>query len=388
MNQSKTARLFIFLSVLTGFIGAFVNPLMSYFIVEGLNSPPVYIGFYTVSVTIAGLVISHWFGHLADHGTNIKKLYTYAILGTIGALLTFIVSDSFLWVWLAGLVFMSFGNASIAQMLTLGRVWAGGTSVNITKFNARVRAGMSLAWMIGPAIAFALVSAIGFSVSFSIALTFALAAIAFVWRGLPEVKPVEKKTGSEQEAGTPLSFWLLAIMVVLGMTSNLTYQSAIPLYTVKELNLPEYLPGVLMSLVAGLQIPVMLSVGRLSERFEKDKLMVIAFIFAIVFYLLSFFAQQTWQFIALQIVNALFYGLFAGLGITIMQQQLPNRIGFTSSLYSNAMKVGIMFGSSSTGLIAQFFSFRAAMLGAACASLLALICMLAFIKLKPQASSS
>ena len=36
--------IFILLSMLTGLMGAFVNPLMSLFIVEGLQTPPIYLG--------------------------------------------------------------------------------------------------------------------------------------------------------------------------------------------------------------------------------------------------------------------------------------------------------------------------------------------------------
>ncbi|WP_228290570.1 hypothetical protein [Pseudoalteromonas sp. PA2MD11] len=46
--------IFILLSMLTGLMGAFVNPLMSLFIVEGLRAPPMYLGVYVVAVTIMG----------------------------------------------------------------------------------------------------------------------------------------------------------------------------------------------------------------------------------------------------------------------------------------------------------------------------------------------
>ncbi|MGJ8691140.1 MAG: sugar efflux transporter [Thalassotalea sp.] len=386
-SDNSIAKLFIILSILTGLIGAFVNPLMSYFIVEGLNSPPIYIGLYTGCVTLSGLVISQWLGNLADKGSNVKKLYLIATLGTMFALLVFITTDSFYWVLFAGVVFMGFGNASIPQMLIIGRQWAGNTPINIAQFNARVRAGMSFSWMVGPAIGFMLVSIIGFYASFSIALIFAVLAMLFMWRYIPEPAPKQKKSADSHDDindPIPASFWLLGLAVMLGMAANLAYASALPLYTVKELNLPAYLPGVLMGIVACLEIPVMLYAAQLSKKWSKNHLMVIAFIFAMSFYLGMFFAETMWQLIMLQAVNAIFYGLYAGLGITIMQEQLPDRIGFTSTFYSNAMKVGMMLGTTCTGIIAQYFSFRAANLGAGFAALLALVCLLIFALLKQK----
>ena len=71
--------IFILLSMLTGLMGAFVNPLMSLFIVEGLQTPPVYLGVYMVAVTITGLVISQWLGGMADKGTSARKLFMVAV---------------------------------------------------------------------------------------------------------------------------------------------------------------------------------------------------------------------------------------------------------------------------------------------------------------------
>ena len=60
-------------------MGAFVNPLMSLFIVEGLNSPPIYLGVYMVAVTLTGIVISQWLGGLADKGTSARSLFMVAV---------------------------------------------------------------------------------------------------------------------------------------------------------------------------------------------------------------------------------------------------------------------------------------------------------------------
>ncbi len=71
-------------------MGAFVNPLMSLFIVEGLRAPPMYLGVYVVAVTIMGLVISQWLGSMADKGTSARKLFMVAVSGMVCALVAFL----------------------------------------------------------------------------------------------------------------------------------------------------------------------------------------------------------------------------------------------------------------------------------------------------------
>ena len=131
--------------------------------------------------------------------------------------------------------------------------------------------------------------------------------------------------------------------------------------------------------MAAIEIPVMIFSSRLAERFSKSKLIVLAFICAMIFYLGIFFATDLWHFILLQCINGLYYGLYAGLGLTLMQEQTQDKVGFVSAVYSNAMRVGIMLGTAGAGIIAQFSRFQYANLGSMCVALLAVICMIIFL---------
>lgn len=373
--------------MLTGLIGSFVNPLMSLFIVEGLNSPPAYIGIYTVSVTLAGLVFSQWLGSLADKGVSARKMFMIAVTGMGTALLIFANSASFWTVLIAGILLFSMGNAAIPQVLTLGRQWAGRQpNVNVTQFNSGLRAAISFAWIGGPPLGYALASGVEFSRSFYVAAFCAVMALLFALRFIPEVPSHVQKTNEPIKQPIPFSFWVLGAAVMLGSAANIMYLSALPLYTIKELGFAKHMPGIFMGLVACLEIPIILFAGKLAHKQSKIKMIIFAFCCAMLFYTGIYFADQVWHFIALQFVNALFYGVFAGLSITILQEELPLKIGFTSAFYSNAVKIGMMLGTSGTGLIAQFFSFRAASIGSFCAVGLALTCLLLFGYLKRKAA--
>jgi len=379
--HSTSPLAFIVLSVMTGLIGGFIYPLLSFFLVDEINIKPAYIGVYMVLVTVSGLTVSQFFGRLADNGRNPKHMYIVANIGIILALCVYANTHSFIAVLLAGIGLMSLGNASMPQMLTLGRQWANTQpNIDITAFNAQVRAGISFSWMIGPPIAFSVVAILGFAGVFSLAIAIACSGILFVVFIIPTPPPKPHTNNQKtQHTKAPLSFWFLALAVVMGSMGNNMYTSSLALYTIKELQLASYMPGVLMGLVAGLEIPIMLWSSRLSKKISMPTIMLCAFGFGFVFYIGIFFASELWHFIALQILNAVFYGLFAGVGLTLMQAQLPNRVGFTSAVYSNAFKIGVMFGASITGLIAQLLSFQYANLGAACSAILGACCLLLFL---------
>ena len=382
--------IFILLSMLTGLMGAFVNPLMSLFIIEGLQTPPVYLGVYMVAVTITGLIISQWLGGMADKGTSARKLFMVAVSGMVCALVTFANATAFWQVLLAGVLFLAMGNAAIPQMMTVARQWAGRQqNIDITSFNSRLRAAISFAWVGGPPLGYLLASGGEFSRSFYFAAACALVALIFAFKFIPDYSAKKSQHSSEPAAAASLSFWLLGLAIMLGSTGNIMYSSALPLYSITELGFAEHTPGLFMGVVALLEIPIMLYGAKLAKRYSKVSMLVVAFCCAIVFYLGVFFATQVWHLIALQVLNGLFYGIFAGIGLTVLQDQLPERIGFTSAFYTNAIKLGVMCGAGATGVIAQFHSFRFASLGSMLAVSLALGCLILFsyVKRKEQQPS-
>lgn len=373
MNLS--AKFFVFLAAITGMISAFIAPIMSYFLVEGLSLPAYYIGIYTVTLTTMTVIVSQILGRLADKGFNSKRLY---LIGTFCLALVGIVysqSNTFTTILLAAILLMPFGGSAIPQLLTLSRFWAEKHESNIPSFNAKVRSGISVAWVVGPPSAFALVSVYGFSGSFLVSSMVAIVAFSCAAFLLPnDISSNVQSTSIEEDVHG--HYWFLAIAILLGMMSNLTYSSGLPLYLMKELNQDETVPGLLMGLVAAMEIPIMLLATRLAAKFSQMKVFSSAFIFALIFYLAMYFAEETWQFFALQPINALFYGLYAGLGLTLLQQAVPNRAGFTSALYSNLMKIGVMTGTSITGLIGYYGTFKMTNLAAATMAVLAVFCLI------------
>ena len=136
---------FLLLSLLTGLTSSFVTPLMSYFLIDEINVEPIYISIYMVSVTLSGLVISQYLGHLADKGFNANRLYGLTMICVGIAMVAFIFSKQFWHVFLAGVLFMSVGAGAVSQMLTVSGLWAKNQDIDLAAFNSKVRAAISLA---------------------------------------------------------------------------------------------------------------------------------------------------------------------------------------------------------------------------------------------------
>jgi SET family sugar efflux transporter-like MFS transporter len=372
--RGDTLKLFI-INTITAIAYSFVLPVMSLFLIEKLQTPPAFIGIFTITTAVMSIVTNQWAGKLVDAGYNAKVLFMIALASLIITGILFSVIQTFWQAVLVGLVFFSVGNTCIPILLSMIRQHADNSGLQSTKLNAQMRSGVSLVWIVGPAISFSLIGLLGFSATYLLSAAIASVALLATWMMLPDFKrdqPFASTVNTIVEK-VPLRFWVIGSVIFCGNLANGLYITAMPLFITQELLLPKPAIGILMGITAGLEIPAMLLAPRWSRLYGRMRVFLIAFGVGIVFYAGLIFANSLATLIILQMLNGLYFGIFVGLGISIMQDELPYRIGFASSFHTNAMRVGSMAGSSSAGLLAQFFGFHNALLGSLFAAVAAAI---------------
>ena len=69
-------------------------------------------------------------------------------------------------------------------------------------------------------------------------------------------------------------------------------------------------------------------------------------------------ADSLWQLFVLQLFNAIFIGVLAGLGVSVIQELLPGRSGSASALYTNTTHMGNLLSSLMVGLVADYFGYQ------------------------------
>ena len=195
---------------------------MSLFLVEGLGVEPIYIGLYTISAALSGMIMSQKLGGLSDRGIDSKTLFLCAVFGIVLAALSFSLLTEFWQALVVGIVFMGLGSSSIPLILAMIRRFAEGSGQNSTKINSQMRSSVSLIWIVGPALAFASVDNLGFSVNFYVAALIAFFVIAYTWKILPNASVAtteQTKIGEHHKASArlPKAVWFLGGVVFLLM---------------------------------------------------------------------------------------------------------------------------------------------------------------------------
>lgn len=374
-----TGRLFL-INVMTAISYAFILPVMSLFLINGLHASPIFITFYSLGFALSGLFFSQLMGALADKGYPIRQLFMISVMALFLAGLAFSFCRHPVEALVTGIFLMGPGNATIPLLLSMIRKHSLTAGLNATRLNTQMRSGVSIVWIAGPALAFVFADRFGFTFNFlASALLSAMTLLASQLLLPKDKKTVEPgKTKVTQAGKVPVTgmIWALGAVMMLANLSNNMYLTIMPLYLVQELKLPASFPGFLLGATAIMEIPVMLAAAHLAEKTGKERLIMVGFCFAGVYYCLLQLATNMTELIVLQLFNGLFFGIFVGLGISVIQDALPERSGFASAFHSNAMRTGMMAGNGIAGLMAQLAGFKITLLvpllSVCCAALLML----------------
>ena len=274
----------------------------------------------------------------------------------IGNALLFAFNRHYLTLITCGVLLASLANTAMPQLFALAREYADNSAREVVMFSSVMRAQLSLAWVIGPPLAFMLALNYGFTVMFSIAagiFTLSLVLIAFMLPSVARVELPSENALSMQGGWQDSNVRMLFVASTLMWTCNTMYIIDMPLWISSELGLPDKLAGFLMGTAAGLEIPAMILAGYYVKRYGKRRMMVIAVAAGVLFYAGLIFFNSRMALMTLQLFNAVFIGIVAGIGMLWFQDLMPGRAGAATTLFTNSISTGVILAGVIQGAIAQ-----------------------------------
>ncbi|EFE1635528.1 sugar efflux transporter SetA [Escherichia coli] len=347
---------FMLVAFMTGVAGALQAPTLSLFLSREVGAQPFWIGlFYTVNA-IAGIGVSLWLAKRSDSQGDRRKLIIFCCLMAIGNALLFAFNRHYLTLITCGVLLASLANTAMPQLFALAREYADNSAREVVMFSSVMRAQLSLAWVIGPPLAFMLALNYGFTVMFSIAagiFTLSLVLIAFMLPSVARVELPSENALSMQGGWQDSNVRMLFVASTLMWTCNTMYIIDMPLWISSELGLPDKLAGFLMGTAAGLEIPAMILAGYYVKRYGKRRMMVIAVAAGVLFYTGLIFFHSRMALMTLQLFNAVFIGIVAGIGMLWFQDLMPGRAGAATTLFTNSISTGVILAGVIQGAIAQ-----------------------------------
>ncbi|MGR3042291.1 sugar efflux transporter [Vibrio vulnificus] len=384
MLQDRTAILFVITATIIGLCGAFFYPLTSLFLVEQLNASPMMLSLYMVVAVISSVSVSQVIAGKSDRGWQRKTILLISVSCQLVTVLSFIFIREY-WIAIAVVALLgSISGAAFGQLFALGREYGDKYVTDSASFVSTMRAGIAIAWVFGPPLAFLLKAAYGFESSFTVAAIVIALSILVIFRGIPNVKrnPRVEKEPSRANGGwvssvNPLVF-IYCLIIVLAFAANNLYIVSMPLYLSQELKVDANWLGVLFGVAALCEIPVMLWAGKLARRWSALTIMKVGIASGVLFYSVMLVATNYTHLIVAQILNGIFIGTCATLGMVVMQDMMKDKLGTASTLFSNMLQLSMLVSSLSVGIVGELFnyysSFYVSLLGVSLALILLICC--------------
>lgn len=373
-----TSTAFLIVAFLTGIAGALQTPTLSIFLTDEVHARPAMVGFFFTGSAVIGILVSQFLAGRSDKRGDRKSLIVFCCLLGVLACTLFAWNRNYFVLLFVGVFLSSFGSTANPQMFALAREHADKTGREAVMFSSFLRAQVSLAWVIGPPLAYALAMGFSFTVMYlSAAVAFIVCGV-MVWLFLPSMrKELPLATGTiEAPRRNRRDTLLLFVICTLMWGSNSLYIINMPLFIINELHLPEKLAGVMMGTAAGLEIPTMLIAGYFAKRLGKRFLMRVAAVGGVCFYAGMLMAHSPVILLGLQLLNAIFIGILGGIRMLYFQDLMPGQAGSATTLYTNTSRVGWIIAGSVAGIVAEIWNYHAVFWFAMVMIIATLFCLL------------
>jgi MFS transporter, SET family, sugar efflux transporter len=132
---------------------------------------------------------------------------------------------------------------------------------------------------------------------------------------------------------------LIVAAFVLLQAANATVTSIMTLFVSETVRIDVIWAGIALGVAAGLEVPALILIGKLTLRFASLPLIATGCLGGIAYYIAMAYVTGPVMLIALQPLNAWCFAAIAGVGLTLFQQMIP-RPGLSTGLYTNTRRVG------------------------------------------------
>lgn len=350
-----------------GLVGALVLPTLSLFLAKEIGARPFLVGGAFAGVALASIAYNFWIGRWSDKLQDRRPLVAFCcVLGSLSCIV-FAFSRSYWLVAFIAIFLLSLSMVSFSQIMAYSLDYAEAEipPERIPLFNAIMRAQIAFAWVAGPPAGFMLATHMGFDVNYGVAAAMYLLVAIASFKLLPRLPKKQKLTGNNTQiavapltAATKQSLWLCALGFSLLWGVNNAYLISLPIHLKDNLQIDAQWMGWVMGTTAALEVPFMLLAGHYAVQFRLINLVRCAGVAALILYVGVYFADALWQLFVLQLFNAIFIGVLAGLGVSVIQDLMPGRSGAASGLYTNTTHIGNLLSSLMVGVVADLFDYH------------------------------
>ena len=328
---------------------AVLNPALALVLVSVYGATGGQVGgilaVYNASGFLASAIVPAW----ADRRANYLRPMLFSALSGL-SLAVVLVSTTSLTVVVVALAVLG-GPAGVGSSLLFAHLKSAGARPSDV---VNVRAVFSVAWVGGPPLAALLMGTFGDGAVLVVIVAVAVlvvttAAVMLSRRSTPVTSSA--RAAQRGEDGPPVSRGTVALIVlafVALQAANTSSVNVMGLFVTDRLGLPVLWAGIALGVAAALEIPALLVIARLTDRVSGFTLIITGCLAGLGYGIGMTLVGGPVGLVALQVLNAWFVAVVAGVGLTLFQQVIP-RPGLASGIYSNTFRLGAVLSGPILG---------------------------------------
>jgi len=346
--RTRALRQLTLANGLVGLSSSIALPFTPLFLTRRVGASATEIGLLLTLSGAAGVLVSSLLGPLSDRLPSRKPLIAVGCLSLAACNVVYAFSRDYLVVLAASVTLQAGAWVAVPQLYARGRELLDELGAAPAPALTALRSMVSLAWIVGPPAAGALLTVTGFPQIFLLEAVVVAAAAALVVadgeRGADRVRvdqPARRSSGlvrwpfPQLGAGVALA----AGAVVLVQTANSMSVTTMPLLVTTVLHGSPRDVGLVFGLSAGLEVPVMLALGRVAGRYGSLRVMLPSLLFGVLYFACVGVATSTWEVFAAQVLSTVYVSGLYGVGIAYFQE-LVAEPGTASTLFFNSLTTG------------------------------------------------
>ncbi|MEU0562741.1 sugar efflux transporter [Dactylosporangium sp. NPDC006015] len=348
--------------LLLGIADSMIGPYLVLFGADRARLSPLQVGVFLSVIAVSGLFVTSWLGRRFDRGAG-RWPALVAVLAPAVGYLALSTTTSYALLLVIGAGLLGAGLAGFSQVFALARTHLDRASGDASgRGTLALRSVFSLAWAIGPILGSAALAWRGYSgLLLLTSLAFALIAAPLLLLG---PAPVTPRTAPQSRAPSRLRrpVLLVAASFMLFNTAMCAGSVALPLYVTRTLGRTDQDVGLLASTGALAEIPAALSLILLPARVPRQRVILLGMLLFVVYFVLVSAGSSLPLLIVAQVVRGLAIAAVNALGITYMQDLMPEATGRATALFGNAFITASLVSGLVAGATAQALGYRAALL--------------------------
>ncbi|WP_431785725.1 sugar efflux transporter [Paenibacillus lactis] len=357
----KGYRLLVICVFLCGTGISITLPYLALYFTEDLGMSAGAFGVFTAVSSLSGVVANSFIGKHSDHMQDRKLIIIFATVSSALGYISYLVFDNFIILLIIVSFFSGFGAAAMPQIYAYAQESADESNSDDKTFAmSTLRSLVSLGFLMGPLAGTIVLGIVGYRALFLGTSTIFVTIAFLVFLFLPTKKAVQKKRlhNSDTTSLNRKQIWYPLIAFIFLFAVNAINGMITPLFIVNELHGTHTEVGLVVSICAGLEIPIMFVLGALGRKLSNHFLMVSACYIALLYNIILSVSTHSWQLIAAQFLQAVFVAIVMGNGLSYFTELLPKSPGMSSTIYYNGSIIGRLVGNLGGGIIAQFAGVR------------------------------